>query len=133
MDIDYTASQAWVNDKVRLVLIPVCKAFGVTVLRVQKRKSLSKGFHLYAKITPPITARLANRIQFLAGDDPVRVRLNGLRISARYSGWSKLWWYPHRRSRTIYTRHSSGRNKIHSGEVIHTLDKGRVRSKKTWA
>jgi hypothetical protein len=102
IDKDCHVSRDWIKDYVRLVLIPVCKAYRVKVLSVQIRRSLSKGFHVYVLIDPPVDADLAIRLQFLAGDDALRVRLCRLRAKAGYPEWNKLWWHSRRRLRTVY-------------------------------
>jgi hypothetical protein len=50
-----------------------------------------KGLHLYIGINPPIHAELANRLQWLLGDDCRRVDFNRARIRVGYPGFNKLF------------------------------------------
>jgi hypothetical protein len=102
IDKDCAADRELLYEYLWLILIPLCQSFGLTVLSVQVRRSWSKGFHVYIAIDPPVDPELAIRMQFLAGDDALRVRLCRLRLQAGFEEFNKLWWYPHRRMRTIY-------------------------------
>lgn len=79
--------QEWV----RVVVIPTCEIYGVTVLSVATCPSSRKGFHVYIDISPPVHAVLAWRLQFLLGDDCKRVSLNRARWKAGFSEWNKLF------------------------------------------
>ncbi len=76
IDVDCIVSRDWLQDWIRLVVIPTCRALGVSVLTVDIGQSQHKGFHTYIKINPPVHSELANRLQFLLGDDRHRVSLN---------------------------------------------------------
>jgi hypothetical protein len=79
IDKDCVVSRDVLQDWVRLVVIPTCRAYGVTVVSVATCPSQRKGFHVYAEIEPPIHAELAWRLQFVLGDDCKRVSLNRAR------------------------------------------------------
>jgi hypothetical protein len=104
IDKDCTIARGLVQDWVRLVVVPTCKAYGVTVLSVTTCPSQRKGFHVYAEITPPVHAELAWRLQFLLGDDCRRVSLNRARLRAGFSGWNKLFEPVGTKWRPIYRR-----------------------------
>jgi hypothetical protein len=91
IDMDCIVSPDWLRDWRRLVVIPTCKALGVTVLCIRISESQHKGYHVLIEIAPPVHAELANRIQFLVGDDRHRVSLNRARIWAGLNEWNKLF------------------------------------------
>jgi hypothetical protein len=91
IDKDCVVGRDLLQDWVRLVVIPACIAYGVTVISVATCPSQRKGFHVYAKIAPPIDAESAWRLQFLLGDDCKRVSLNRARWKAGLNGWNKLF------------------------------------------
>jgi len=101
VDKDCHPSRGWTKDYVRLIRT-VCSWFGVTVEAVKKCPSRRKGEHYYIHIGRPVEPTLANRIQWLLGDDCKRVRWNRLRIRAGYSEFNKLFEVPGVRLRTIY-------------------------------
>lgn len=94
IDIDCIVNRDWLQDWKRIVVIPTCKAFGITALSVSVSESQHKGYHVLIEITPPVHAELANRIQFLVGDDRHRVSLNRARIWAGLNEWNKLFEEP---------------------------------------
>jgi hypothetical protein len=91
IDKDCIISRDWLNDWVRIVVIPTVKSYALTVLSIAVGPSQHKGFHAYVKIRPPVHPELANRIQFLLGDDCHRVSLNRARIWAGLNEWDKLF------------------------------------------
>lgn len=104
IDKDCVVSRDLVRDWVRLVVLPNCRAYGVTVLSVATCPSPRKGFHVYVEITPPIHAELAWRLQFLLGDDCRRVSLNRARWRAGFSDWNKLFEMVGAKSIVVYGR-----------------------------
>ncbi|MGA2785763.1 MAG: hypothetical protein ABSF09_13805 [Candidatus Bathyarchaeia archaeon] len=90
IDKDCYVPRSWIMDWVRLIVLPVCKNFGTEATYVRMSKS-RKGLHFYIGISKPIHADLANRIQYLLGDDCRRVDFNRARIKVHYSGWDKLF------------------------------------------
>jgi hypothetical protein len=91
IDKDCIVSRDLLQDWIRLVVIPTCTAYNVTVISVAACLSQRKGFHVYAQIDPPVHTELAWRLQFLLGDDCKRVSLNRARWKAGFSGWNKLF------------------------------------------
>jgi hypothetical protein len=63
------------------------------------------GRHYYIWIDPPADAYLANRLQYLLGDDSKRVDFNQARIDSGLQEWNKLFEAVGRKMRTV---HSSG-------------------------
>jgi hypothetical protein len=91
----------WLEEYLRLILT-VCEWHGLKVIAVRTCPSEHKGEHFEIDITPPVPARLANRIHYMLGDDCRRVDLNQARIESDLHRWSKLFQRPNVRLRTIY-------------------------------
>jgi hypothetical protein len=102
IDKDCVVGRDLLQDWIRLVVVPACRAYGVTVISVATCPSQRKGFHAYAKVAPPVHAELAWRLQFLLGDDCKRVSLNRARWRAGFSGWNKLFEGISPKLRTVY-------------------------------
>ncbi len=49
------------------------------------------GRHYYIRVNPPVDAHVANRLQYLLGDDPKRVAYNEARIKSSLPEWNKLF------------------------------------------
>jgi hypothetical protein len=146
LDKDCIVSRSLMQEWIRVVVIPTCKAHGVTVLSVAVCPSPRKGFHVYVEITPPVHAELAWRLQFLLGDDCRRVSLNRARLRAGFSDWNKLFEAVGTKPTTIYKRALStatvkvnvkpGWNRLHEGINTHhrtiyqTTDKTRQHASK---
>jgi hypothetical protein len=81
------------------------------VLYIAVGPSQHKGFHAYLKIRPPIHPELANRIQFLLGDDCHRVSLNRARIWAGLNEWDKLFEHIGAQHRIIYRKLTESRRR----------------------
>jgi hypothetical protein len=109
IDKDLIISRSLLLDWIRLVVVPTCKAHGVTVLSVTTCPSQHEGFHVYIAISPPIHAELAWRLQFLLGDDCRRVSLNRARWRAGFSDWNKLFEGAHPRLTQVYARRNTMR------------------------
>ena len=90
IDIDCVVDREWLDDWERLVVNPVCAAFSVSVKSMVVSPSFHKGFHAYVHFAPAVDPELANRLQFLLGDDRHRVSLNRARIWAGLNEWNKL-------------------------------------------
>jgi hypothetical protein len=65
-------------------------------------RSKRKGYHFYISINPPVEANVANQLQWLLGDDDLRVDRNRARIQAGFDRWNKLFERLDARLRTIY-------------------------------
>jgi hypothetical protein len=109
IDKDCFVDGDWLRDYLRLVIIRTCRSFNVNVLSVKMCPSRKKGFHLYIEIDPPIEPDLANRLQWLLGDDCQRVDFNRARIRSGLKEWNKLFEEPDRRLRTICRPSHQGR------------------------
>jgi len=102
IDKDCFVDWDWIEDYVHVVIVPVCRSLSATVQTVRTCNSKRKGIHFYIKIDPPVEATLANRLQWLLGDDSARVDFNRARIESGLSEWNKLFEVANRRLRTIY-------------------------------
>lgn len=105
VDKDNFPTRDWLNDYTRLV-ITVCKWFGLEVLSIKKCDSRLKGVHFYIEVCPPLSAHMANRVQWLLGDDCQRVAFNQARVESNLDRWNKLFEKPEIRLHTIYTNSS---------------------------
>ncbi len=101
IDQDCFLPAEWTREYICQV-IATCLNYGVRVLRIQRCTSQRKGVHYYIDVTPPIDLALANRLQFLLGDDRLRVALNQARIESNLSDPIKLFERAGTRLRTIY-------------------------------
>jgi len=100
IDKDCFVDEDWIQNYVRMAIL-TCRLKGVRVLQIQK-SCTRKGFHFYIIITPAVKAELANRLQFLLGDDCGRIDRNRARIRSGLQGWNILFERPNARPRTIY-------------------------------
>ena len=121
IDKDCYVNSDWLKDYVRLVIVPTCQSFNLRVLSVRTCPSRKKGFHLYIDIDPPIEPDLANRLQWLLGDDCRRVDFNRARIRSGLREWNKLFEEPGRRLRTIPTTSHQGRLRKSGSESLERL------------
>jgi len=101
IDKDSFVNPRWMQDYLHLVL-NTCREYGIRVVSVKKILSERRGIHFYIEITPPVEARVANRLQWLLGDDSRRVDFNRARIESGLNEWNKLFEIAGRRPRTIY-------------------------------
>jgi hypothetical protein len=106
-------SRSLLKEWVRLCVIPLCKAYRVTVLSVDTCPSQRKGYHVYIHIAPPVRAELAWRLQLYLGDDARRCSLNRARLKAGFDEWNKLFEGIRPRFSTIYTGRNQETRRIH--------------------
>lgn len=101
VDQDCFVDQEWLEDFIAHARI-ICKHFGISVKSIRVCESKRRGLHFYIAISPPVEATLANRLQWLLGDDSMRVDFNRARIGAGFTEWNKLFEVIGRRLKTIY-------------------------------
>jgi hypothetical protein len=101
IDVDMVVNRHWMPYYILLILT-VCGWFKVQVYRIRMSPSAHKGQHFRVDIRPVVSARLANLIQFLSGDDCQRVAFNQARIESGLAEWNKLFERSNVRLRTIY-------------------------------
>lgn len=101
VDQDCFVDQEWLDDFVVHAKI-ICRYFGVSVKTIRMCESKRRGLHFYITIDPPLEATLANKLQWLFGDDALRVDFNRARIDASFIEWNKLFEEPGTRLTTIY-------------------------------
>lgn len=104
IDKDSHVSSDWLQNYVTLAKY-VCKVHHVRILSIEKSNSRKKGIHLYITISPPVEAMLADRLQWLLGDDCLRVDFNRARIRAGLQEWNKLFETIGRQLRSLYQSH----------------------------
>jgi len=88
IDKDCHVDQSWILDYVRVVRC-ICHMKRVNVASVEVSHS-KKGLHFYIGIQSRVSSELANRLQWLLGDDCRRVDYNRARIRSHYPDWNKL-------------------------------------------
>jgi hypothetical protein len=103
IDKDCFVEREWLDDYVRTIRT-ICHQHHVQVVSVRMCNSRGKGQHFYVEIVPAIEADLANRLQFLLGDDCGRVDFNRARIDSGLNEWNKLFEKANTRLSTIYTQ-----------------------------
>ena len=101
IDKDAVVDREWITDYTKLA-ITTCRQHGVEVVNIKMCPSRRKGIHFYIRITPAIKSELANRLQFLLGDDCQRVDFNRARIEVGFKEWNKLFESARCRLQTIY-------------------------------
>ena len=100
IDRDCHVDYAWMLDQVS-VINAVCRLKGVDVTKIEMAHT-KKGQHFYIGIKPTVSAHLANRLQYLLGDDCRRVDYNRARIRSKYPDWNKLFEPIGQRLQTLY-------------------------------
>jgi hypothetical protein len=101
IDKDCFVDPAWLRDYIALIL-RICRAYNLCVKSIRMTRSKSKGQHFYIQIEPSVEPELANRLQWLLGDDCRRVDFNRARIRSHLPEFDKLFEEPNRRLRTLY-------------------------------
>ena len=114
IDKDIHVDRTWIRDYVR-VIKEICKLNHVRVTSIQMCRSTRKGHHYYINIQPPLPADSANRIQWLLGDDCLRVDYNRARIQSRFNDWNKLFEDAGRYYTTLYGKVPRGTRKNKQG------------------
>jgi hypothetical protein len=100
IDKDCNVDQSWILDYVEVVT-SICQMKRVHVCYLEMSRS-KKGLHFYIGIQPNVGSELANRLQWLLGDDCRRVDYNRARIRSRYPDWNKLFERIGQRFVTLY-------------------------------
>jgi len=101
VDKDCYVDKAWISEYATL-LVTICWWHRVKVNSIKMCPSHSKGLHFYVAVSPPVSAELANRLQWLFGDDCRRVDFNRARINSGLEEWNKLFEKPDARLITLY-------------------------------
>ncbi len=101
IDQDCFVDPGWTRDYIWLA-ISTCRRFRLKIVRIRTCESARKGIHYYIDLARPINFELANRLQFLLGDDRQRVDFNRARIESKLSDPIKLFEKLGSRLRTIY-------------------------------
>ena len=90
VDKDCHVDKHWISDFIRLA-VTVCQWHRLRVLSIMMSRSRRKGLHFYIHVAPPVDADLANRLQWILGDDCQRVDCNRARIESGLKEWNKLF------------------------------------------
>ena len=117
IDKDCFVHNEWTQDLVRLALF-VCKWHGIKVISIRMTET-RKGLHFYIHITPAVQPELANRLQFLMGDDARRVDFNRARIRSGLNEWNLLFERANVRLRIIH--HASKLRPQHSKQRAEVM------------
>jgi hypothetical protein len=103
VDKDCFVDQNWIEAYVQQI-VHTCQSYNVTVEAIKMCNSKKKGLHFYIYISPAVDAGLANMLQWLLGDDCLRVDFNRARIASGLQEWNKLFEVSNRRLKTIYRK-----------------------------
>ena len=79
----------------------ILAGWGFTVKEIKATRTWH-GRHYYVWLNPSAEASLANRLQYLLGDDARRVDYNQARINSGLPEWNKLFEAVNRKMRTLY-------------------------------
>ena len=101
IDKDCFVDDDWIDNYIDII-VNVCRPFGVKVESIRVCKSKRKGLHFYISIHPSVEASFANQLQWLLGDDSLRVDFNRARIGSGLDEWNKLFEVAGRRLKMIY-------------------------------
>src|SRR5665648_37541 len=111
VDKDCFVDKEWIDAYVK-VIVQTCRSYDVLVQTIKMCNSRKKGLHFYIKIHPSVEPERANLLQFLLGDDCLRVNFNRARIASGLLEWNKLFEVAGRRLKTIY-REPRNELKVH--------------------
>lgn len=100
IDKDCHIDQSWIHDYTQAIR-GICTSLGVQVLSIEM-SSTKKGQHYYVDIRPAVYAEKANRLQWLLGDDCLRVDYNRARIQSGLDDWNKLFERLGQRYKILY-------------------------------
>jgi hypothetical protein len=115
IDKDIHVDRTWIPVYVR-VIKTVCRLNGVSVTSIRMCRSARKGQHYHIDIHPSLSADSANRLQWLLGDDCLRVDYNRARIQSGLDDWNKLFERIGQRYETLYGKVPAGTRKTRRGE-----------------
>jgi len=89
IDIDFKPPQSWRLEWImtRLTLLDI---LGYTPIDCFEFET-TRGLHYYIKIKEHLPPEEINKLQFLLGDDPTRVKINQWRIKRGIKNWNKLY------------------------------------------
>jgi hypothetical protein len=76
-----------------------------------------KGQHYYVGIRPAVSPEMANRLQWLLGDDCLRVDYNRARIQSGLDDWNKLFERIGQRYEALYGKVPAGTRKTTKGGI----------------
>ena len=104
IDKDIHVDHTWIRDYVRAIRA-VCATKRVQVTSIRMCRSKRKGAHYYIDIHPALRPATANRLQWLLGDDCLRVDYNRARVGSGLiedGDWNKLFERIGQRYTTLY-------------------------------
>jgi hypothetical protein len=99
--VDARLEEEYVQDS-----IGILAKHGIRVEWIKSART-PHGRHYYIKIDPAVEAQIANRLQYLIGDDAKRVDFNQARIDSGLRHWNILFETIGRKLRTIYSNPAS--------------------------
>jgi len=90
IDVDYLPPKSWLREWIE-TRKTILESLGYKVKRIDIFKSSKRGFHAYIQLDRPIPPQTLNKLQFLCGDDPTRVKINNWRIQRGIKDWNVLY------------------------------------------
>ncbi len=115
IDKDCHVDKSWISDYVERMRSD-CRSHGVRVLSIRMSRT-KKGQHYYVDIHPAVSSEKANRLQWLLGDDCLRVDYNRARIESSLDDWNKLFERIGQRYETLYGKVPAGTRKTTKGGI----------------
>jgi hypothetical protein len=115
LDIDFHPPKKWLEEwlKTRDDML-YCLGYDVERMDVFKT---ARGIHVYIKLKQNIRDAEANKLQFLLGDDPTRVKINQWRIKNKIKHWNKLF------EKVLYRRKTKTLKCHYCGNIIPLPEK----------
>ena len=90
IDVDYLPPKQWLEQWIQ-TRKTILESLGYKVKRIDIFKSSRRGFHAYIQLDRPVPPTTLNKLQFLCGDDPTRVKINNWRIQRGIKDWNVLY------------------------------------------
>lgn len=94
IDKDCIVDASWLKEYRETIRLVLLRAYGLRPTAIAITPSRSKGSHVRIYLAHAVSAATANKLQWLLGDDCVRVDFNRARIEAGFDEWSKLFERP---------------------------------------
>ena len=90
IDVDMHPPKLWLQQWLDSRVFLLEELFKLTVLDTKVFKT-KRGIHVYINVAQKLSDEDVNRLQFICGDDPVRVKINQMRIERGIKRWNKLF------------------------------------------
>lgn len=89
IDLDIKPEKEWMELWIK-TRTEMLRSLGYNPIKIDTFET-QKGTHIYIKLKEDPEDRETNMLQFLCGDDPIRVKINNWRINRKVKMWNKLF------------------------------------------